>query len=62
MKCVASKFYALHTEIDLRYKIFNFKSIMLVLRGRNVENRINTFYDQERLQFKSEFGFYSAAP
>ena len=50
-KKIAFKFYEAHTDLRLRKKISEFKTLALVLRGRNFEENISKIYDKERLQF-----------
>lgn len=47
------------TDYELRYKIYNFKALVLVLRGKNIENTLDTFYDKERMKFINDFGIYT---
>ena len=50
-KKLAYKFYESYPDLRLRKKITEFKTLALVLRGRNVENSIGKIYDRERLKF-----------
>ena len=54
-KSVAYKFNRHHVldEIKMRRKMFSFKTFVLVLRGMDVENRIDEVYDRESLKFKT---------
>ena len=54
-KSVAYKFNRHHVldEIKMRRKMFSFKTFVLVLRGLDVENRIDDVYDRESLKFKT---------
>jgi hypothetical protein len=50
-KKIAFKFYDGNPDLRLRKKISEFKSIVLILRGRNVDASIGKIYDRERLRF-----------
>jgi hypothetical protein len=50
-KKIAFKFYSGYPDLRLRKKITEFKTLALVLRGRNVENNISKIYDRETLKF-----------
>jgi hypothetical protein len=50
-KKLAYKFYESYPDLRLRKKITEFKTLALVLRGRNVENSVGKIYDRERLKF-----------
>lgn len=54
-KSVAYKFntHHLHDEILMRRKMFSFKTFVLVLRGMDVESKIDEIYDRELLKFKN---------
>jgi hypothetical protein len=63
VKKVAFKFYSGLPDLRLRKKISEFKSIVLVLRGRNIEHNINKIYSLDDLTFKlQEFDIYSGTP
>ena len=51
IKKVAYKFYEGYQDLRLRKKIAEFKTLALVLRGRNVENCLSKIYDREKLKF-----------
>ena len=51
-KKIAYKFYDGYPDLRLRKKITEFKTLALVLRGRNVENNISKVYDRETLKFQ----------
>lgn len=51
-KKIAYKFYDGYPDLKLRKKITEFKTLALVLRGRNVENNISKVYDRETLKFQ----------
>jgi nucleoside diphosphate kinase len=52
-KKVAYKFYegAGLPDLRLRKKISEFKTIVLILRGRNIEESLSKIYDKEKLKF-----------
>ncbi len=50
-KKIAYKFYDGYSDLRLRKKIIEFKTLALVLRGRNVETNISKVYDRETLKF-----------
>lgn len=62
-KKIAYKFYEGHQDLRLRKKITELKTLVLVLRGRNVENNISKIYDRERLKFiSSDLGMFEGMP
>jgi len=61
-KSIAFKFYEAYPELRLRKKICEFKSLVLVLRGRHVEQTLNKVYDKEKLRFIQDIGLYDAIP
>lgn len=62
-KKIAYKFYENQPDLRLRKKITEFKTLVLVLRGRNVENTLGKFYDKERLQFlNSDISSFEGLP
>ncbi len=62
-KKVAYKFYEGYTDLRLRKKITEFKSLVLVLRGRNVDFNISKIYDRETLKFlDNDAGYYEGSP
>ena len=44
-KSIAFKFYEIYPELRLRKKICEFKSLVLVLRARNVDSTLSKIYD-----------------
>lgn len=62
VKSIAFKFYALHPELRLRKKISEFKTLVLVLRGRHVEHALGNVYDREKLRFIQDIGLYEQTP
>jgi hypothetical protein len=62
IKSIAFKFHEHNSDLKLRKKMFEFKSLVLVLRGRNIENTIDSIYDREKLKFLNDFGLYEATP
>ena len=44
-KCIAYKFHELSTELKLRQKLIDFKTLVLVLRGQNLQGQIDKIYD-----------------
>ena len=50
VKKIAFKFYQAHQDLKLRKKIIEFKTLVLVLRGRNVEPNLEKIYDKEKLR------------
>lgn len=49
--------------MKLRKKITEFKSLVLVLRGRNAEANISKIYDRETLKFiGGEIGHFEGSP
>lgn len=61
-KSIAFKFYEHHPDLKLRKKLVEFKTLALVLRGRNVEHSIDAIYDREKNKFIADFGLYEATP
>lgn len=62
-KKIAYKFYEGNQDLRLRKKITEFKTLVLVLRGRNVENNLSKIYDKETLKFTSnELGIFEGMP
>ena len=61
-KSIAFKFYEHYQEYRLRRKISDFKSLVLVLRGRNVDQTLDKVYDREKLRFISDLGNYDSTP
>lgn len=62
-KKIAYKFYEGYTDLRLRKKITEFKSLVLVLRGRNVDANISKIYDRETLKFTgTDAGHYEGSP
>lgn len=64
-KKVAYKFYeGAYSDLRLRKKITEFKTLVLVLRGRNVDANISKIYDRETLKFldNENVGFYEGSP
>jgi hypothetical protein len=62
-KKIAYKFYDGYTDLKLRKKITEFKTLVLVLRGRNVESNISKVYNRETLKFiGSDAGLYEGSP
>lgn len=61
-KSVAFKFYEVYPELKLRKKISEFKTLVLVLRGRHVETSLSKVYDKEKLRFSSDIGLYESIP
>ena len=62
-KKIAYKFYEGMPDLRLRKKISEFKSLVLVLRGRNAENCIGKIYDREHLKFiGADIGIYEGLP
>jgi len=59
---LAYKFNSIFEDYELQYKITNFRCLVLVMRGKNVEKTIDEFYDREKLLFKQDVGFYSGTP
>jgi hypothetical protein len=57
-KSIAYKFYEVYPELRLRKKICEFKSLMLVLRSRHVEQTLTKVYDREKLRFIKDIGLY----
>lgn len=54
-KCVAYKFHELSTDLKLRQKLIDFKTLVLVLRGQNLQGQVDKIYDLEKLKFRPEF-------
>jgi hypothetical protein len=54
-KCVAYKFHELSSELKLRRKLIEFKTLVLVIRGQNLAGQIDKIYDCEKLKFRPEF-------
>ena len=52
IKSVAVKFHELSSEIKLRNKLIDFSCLMLVLRGQNIEGKIDKVYDREKMKFR----------
>jgi hypothetical protein len=63
-KKVAFKFYEGQQDLKLRKKITEFKTIVLVLRGRNIENNLSKIYDRNTLKFlnAAEAGMFEGRP
>ena len=54
VKCVAYKFHESSSEMKLRKKLIEFKTLALVLRGQDIQGQLSQIYDLEKLRFKSE--------
>lgn len=61
-KSIAFKFYEVYPELKLRKKISEFKTLVLVLRGRHVEANLSKIYDKEKLRFIQDVGLYETIP
>lgn len=61
-KSIAFKFYEHFEEYRLRRKMSEFKTLVLVLRGRNVDHVLEQVYDREKLRFITDLGNYDATP
>lgn len=63
-KKIGYKFFEGHPDLRLRKKISEFKSVVLVLRGRNVDNQISKIYDREKLKFvnSESMGIFEGLP
>ena len=62
-KKIAYKFYEGHPDLRLRKKITEFKTLVLVLRGRNVESNLAKIYDRETLKFtNTDIGQFEGKP
>lgn len=44
----------MRNEILMRRKMFSSKTVVLVLRGMDVESKIDKIYDRESLQFANQ--------
>ena len=62
IKKIAFKFYESYPDLKLRKKVLEFKSLMLVMRARNVEQKIEKIYDKIRLKFIQDMNIYEALP
>lgn len=51
IKCVAYKFHELATELKLRKKLDEFKTLALVLRGQDVQGQLDKIYDRQKMKF-----------
>ena len=60
-KKIAFKFHEGMPDLRLRKKISEFKTLVVILRGRNVENNIDKIYDRERLRF-TDMSIFEGAP
>lgn len=54
VKCVAYKFHELSTDIKLRKKLDEFKTLVLVLRGQDVQGQLDKIYDRQKMKFIPE--------
>lgn len=61
-KQVAVKFNELQTNFKLSKKITDFQILILIMRGRGIENKIDQFYDREKLVFINNDSLFEATP
>lgn len=51
IKSVAYKFHELATELKLRRKLGDFRTLALVLRGEDVQGQLDKIYDRQKMKF-----------
>lgn len=51
---MAYKFHELATELKLRKKLDEFKTVALVLRGQDVQGQLDKIYDRQKMKFRTE--------